>query len=121
MGALNMEKKELSSDAYQWMYSQYIKDDPDAGVFLKELKIQADLAGQVYRIRNKLGMTHEQLARLAGLTAEDIEDIEETDYEGSWDDAIQRINTAFRAWFHEVILPAAQMTEEDYSVRVANA
>ncbi len=113
-----MEKKKRSSDAYQWMYDRYIKDDPEAQAFLKEIKVQADIAGQVYRIRNKLGITRDQLADVSGLTSEAIEDIEESDYAGSWEDAVDRINRAFRKWFRTVILPAAQMTEEDLSVRV---
>ena len=116
-----MEEKKLSSDAYQWMYNRYIKDDPDAQKFLKEVKIQADLAGQIYSIRNKLHMTREDLAEYSGLAAATIEDLEESDYDGDWGDAIDRINHAFRRWFTNVIVPAAQMKPDDYSVKAVNA
>lgn len=62
-----MEGKKLSSDAYQWMYERYIKDDPEAQASLKEIKVQADLAGKVYDIRTRLHMTREQLAGGWGL------------------------------------------------------
>jgi DNA-binding XRE family transcriptional regulator len=120
-GALKMEDKDLSSDAYQWMYDRYIKDDPDAQAFLKEVRIQADLAAQVYHIRNKLHMTQGDLAAYSGLTAMAIDDIEESDYDGDWEEAIELINRAFRLWFESVIVPAARMTEEEYSVKAVSA
>lgn len=66
-------------------------------------------------------MTREELAKFSGLTADAIEDLEEADYDGDWDKAIERINKAFHQWFTTVILPAAQMTQDDYSVKVVNA
>lgn len=116
-----MEEKEVSSDAHEWMYDRYVKDDPDARAFLEKVKVQADLAGQVYAIRHKLHMTREDLAELSGLTAEAIEDLEESDYDGDWGEAITRINKAFHHWFTSVIVPAARMTPDEYSVKAANA
>jgi hypothetical protein len=66
-------------------------------------------------------MTREDLAEFSGLTAEAIEDLEETDYDGDWDEAINKINSAFRQWFQSVILPAARMTEDDYIVKALSA
>jgi len=116
-----MKEKELSSDAYKWMYRRYIKNEPDAQAFLRDVKTQADLAGQIYSIRNKLRMTRDDLAECSGLTPETIEDIEESDYDGDWDEAIARINRAFHHWFTEVIVPAAQMKPNEYSVKPAIA
>ena len=116
-----MEKKKLSSDAHRWMYDRYIRDDPEAQAFLKTVKIQADLAGQIYDIRHRLHMTREDLAELSELSPEIIEDLEESDYDGDWDEAIRKVNQAFHNWFANVILPAARMKPEDYSVKVASA
>jgi len=116
-----MQEKKTSSDAVEWMYNRYIKDDPEAQAFLQELRVHADLAGQIYAIRTRLRMTSEDLAEFSGLTAEAVEDLEESDYDGDWDEAIDRINAAFRTWFQTVILPAAQMTEAEYSVKAATA
>jgi len=116
-----MEEKKVSSDAHQWMYDRFIKDDPECQAFLKEVKVQADVAGQIYSIRRKFGMTREQLAELAGLSPEAVEDLEESDYDGDWEVAIQGINRAFHDWFQNVILPAAQMKPDEYSVRAMNA
>ena len=116
-----MEEKKFSEDAHQWMHERYIKDDPEAKEFLQEVKIQADLAGQIYAVRHKLGMTREHLAEFSGLSPEVIEDLEETDYEGDWGEAIAAINRGFHNWFTSVILPASKMTPDDYSVKIVNA
>ncbi len=114
-----MKRKKLSSNAYQWMYDRYIKDDPEAQASLKEIKVQADLAGQMYNIRTTLHMTREQLAEFSDLTADTIEDLEESDYDGDWDEAIKKVNIGFHNWFTNVILPVARMKPEDYSVGVS--
>jgi hypothetical protein len=62
-------------------------------------------------------MTRGDLAEFSSLTAEAIENLEETDYNGDWDEATSRINSAFRHWFEEMILPAAQMKPDDYSIK----
>jgi DNA-binding XRE family transcriptional regulator len=113
-----MSEKRLSSDAVEWAYNRYIKGNPEREASFKEAGRQADLAQQVYDIRNKLRMTREDLAEFSSLTPEDIEDIEESDYDGDWDEAIQRINSAYRHWFENVILPAARMIPDEYSIRV---
>jgi DNA-binding XRE family transcriptional regulator len=119
--AVNMEEKQLSNDACQWTYNQYINGDLESEEFLKQVRIQADLAGQLYDIRSKLGMTRQDLAEFAGLSVQTIEDLEESDYDGDWDEAISRTNKAFQRWINEVIIPAAQMKPEEYSIRVLSA
>ncbi len=115
-----MSEKRLSSDAVEWAYNRYIKGKPEREASFKEVGRQADLAQQVYDIRNRLHMSRADLAEFSGLTSEAIEDIEESDYDGDWDEAIDKINSAFRQWFHNVILPASKMTEDEYSVKAVN-
>ena len=113
-----MNNKKTVVDAYQWSHDRYIKDDPELVEFARDIREKADLAQQVYDIRTRLHMTREELAEFSGLTAETIEDLEESDYDGDWDEAIEKVNTGFHNWFTNVILPAAQMKPEDYSVGV---
>ena len=75
------EKKKLSSDAFQWAYDRYIGNDPKEIALYEEERVKADIAQTVYNLRNQAGLSHEQLADLAGTTASVIEDIEEADYE----------------------------------------
>jgi DNA-binding XRE family transcriptional regulator len=112
---------EKSSDAVAWAYNRYIKSNPEREASLEEAGRQSDFAQQIYEIRNKLHMTREDLAEFSGLTAETIEDIEESDYDGDWDEAINQINRAFRCWVSDVIVPVAQMPPDDYSVKAVGA
>lgn len=116
-----MTEKKLSDDAVEWVYNRYIKNDPERITHVELLRRQAALARQVYDIRNRLHMTREQLAEFSGLSPESIEDIEESDYDGDWEEAITKINNGFHDWFANVILPASQMKPEEYSVKVVNA
>jgi len=116
-----MNKKKLSTDAVEWMYNRYVKDDPERVAHLELLRKQSALAQQIYDIRNKLRMTREDLAEFSGLTPEIIEDLEESDYEGDWNEAIDQINRAFRSWVSDVIVPVAKMTPDDYSVKAVSA
>ena len=55
----------------------------------KLLREQSALAQQIYDIREKLRMTREDLAEFSGLAPEIIEDLEESDHDGDWDEAIE--------------------------------
>lgn len=116
-----MTNKKIVTDAYQWSYDRYIKNDPELVELAEDLRLRAALAQQIYDIRHRLHMTREDLAELSELTPEIIEDLEESDYDGDWDEAIRKVNQAFHNWFTNVILPAARMKPEDYSVKVASA
>lgn len=113
-----MNETRRSSDAVEWAYNRYVKGDPEMEKYFEELGVQSELSQQVYDIREKLNMTREQLAEFSGLSPEVIEDLEETDYDGDWEEAIEKINRGFHNWFMNVILPAARMKPEDYSVKV---
>jgi DNA-binding protein HU-beta len=112
---------EKSSDAVTWAYNRYIKGNPEREASLEEAGRQSDLAQQIYDIRNKLRMTRDDLAEFSGLTPETIEDIEESDYDGDWNEAVALINRAFRVWVSDVIVPVARMTPDDYSVKAVSA
>ena len=116
-----MEPKKLSSDACQWACERYIDNDPDLDDFMNDVKIKADLAGQIYSVRNKLRMTREDLAEFSGLSLDTVEALEESDYDGSWQEAINLINSAFENWYSNVILPASRMTHDDYSIKALGA
>ncbi len=116
-----MSEKTRSCDAVEWVYNRYIKDDPKRVAHVELLRVQSALAQQIYDIRNRLHMTREDLAEFSGLDAETIEDLEETDYDGDWNEAIALVNKAFNSWFTNVILPASRMTPDDYSVKAVNS
>jgi DNA-binding protein HU-beta len=89
-----MEEKRLSSDAYQWAYDRYIKGDPEMEKYFEELGVKADVARQLYDLRNEAGLTQEQLADLVGIDPSVIDDVEEADYEGDFLRIASRIANA---------------------------
>jgi DNA-binding XRE family transcriptional regulator len=111
-----MNNRRLSSDAVEWAYDRYIKGHPEREASLGEASRQSDLAQRIYDIRERFRMSREDLAEFSGLTVETIEDMEESDYDGDWDQAVKRLDAGFRKWFANVILPASKMKPEDYSV-----
>ncbi len=116
-----MTDMKLSSDAVEWMYHTFYKNDPERIAHLELVRRQSGISVRVYDIREKFHMSRKDLAEFSGLTAETIEDVEETDYDGNWDEAIEKINTGFRSWFTNVVLPASRMTLVDYSVEVVGS
>jgi DNA-binding XRE family transcriptional regulator len=100
-----MTEKKLSNDAVAWAYNEFIKGDPERIARFELVRAQSALARSVCDIRNRLNMTREDLAKQSGLTAETIEDIEESDYDGDWGEAIQRINVAFATWVTRGLVP----------------
>ncbi|MEW6350223.1 MAG: helix-turn-helix domain-containing protein [Thermodesulfobacteriota bacterium] len=116
-----MSSKKIVTDAYQWSHDRYIRDHPELVEFACVMGVRAGIAQQIYDIRKKLHMAREDLAEFSGLTPEIVEDIEESDYDGDWDEAMAHINRAFHRWFTDVILPVAQMKPDDYSVKAVSA
>ncbi|MBI4964372.1 MAG: helix-turn-helix transcriptional regulator [Desulfomonile tiedjei] len=86
-----MEEKKLSSDAFELIYRRYIKDDPARVASFQEELTKAEIAREIYDLRNQAALTREQLADLVGATASVIEDVEEADYEGDFLSMASRI------------------------------
>jgi len=93
-GSLDMEEKKCSADAYDWAYDRYIKGDPEMEKYFEELGVKADIARQLYSLREQAGLTQEQLANLVGIDPSVVGDIEESDYEGDFLAMASRIATA---------------------------
>jgi len=89
-----MEDKKLRSDAFELIYNRYIKDDPARAASFQEELTEADIARQLYNLRDQAGLTQEQLADLAGIDPSVIDDIEEPDYEGDFLAMASRIANA---------------------------
>ncbi len=113
-----MEETKLSNDAVEWAYNRYVKGDPEQEAYFDELGVQMGIAQQIYDIRESLRMTHENLAEFSGLPVETIQNLEETNYDGDWDEAIEKINVAFTAWVTKVLVPTYKTEPpRDYQVQ----
>ncbi len=89
-----MEEKKRSSDALEWAYNEFIGDDPERIASYQEERIKAQIARQVYDLREAAGLTQEELAKLVGTAETVIDDLEEADYEGDALSMLVRIATA---------------------------
>ena len=70
-----MEERKLSSDAFELIYRRYIKDDPARVASFQEELTKAEIAREIYDLRNEAGLTREQLGSLVGTTASVVEDV----------------------------------------------
>ncbi len=91
-----MDEKKYSSDALKWMYNEFIGNDPERIASYQKERIKAEIARQVYDIREQAALTQKQLADLVGTTEAVIDDLEEADYEGDALSMLIRIATALR-------------------------
>ncbi|MFH1113188.1 MAG: helix-turn-helix transcriptional regulator [Pseudomonadota bacterium] len=89
-----MEEKKYSTDALKWMYDEFIGNDPERIASYRQELIKAEIARQVYDLREQAGLTQEQLADLVGMDPSVIDDMEESDYEGDFLAMASRIANA---------------------------
>ncbi len=107
-----MEGKKLSSDAFGLIYKRYIQDDPDRVASFQEEQTKAEIAREIYDLRNQAGLSREQLADLVGATETIIEDVEESDYEGDFLAMASKIATALHQRIEVRLVPAGEQESE---------
>lgn len=65
----------------------------------------ADISSRIRDIRQKVGMTPEDLAEYSRLPLETVKALEDAEYAGDWDAAIEGICVALSTWMNKVIVP----------------
>lgn len=104
-----VEGKKLSSDAFELIYRRYIKDDPARVASFQEELAKAEIAREIYDLRDQAGLTQEQLADLVGTDASVVEDIEEADYEGDFLAMASRIAIALHRRVEVRLVPVENL------------
>ena len=61
-----MEDEKFDSDAFECLFRRYIKDDPKRVASYQEELVKSEIAREIYDLRNRAGLTRQELARLAG-------------------------------------------------------
>src|SRR5438045_2741481 len=87
-------KRKPTTDAVEIMRWRYFQGKPARLAELEEERANADVARQVYQLREKAGLTQAQLARRVGTTASVISRLEDADYEGHSLSMLRRIAKA---------------------------
>jgi ribosome-binding protein aMBF1 (putative translation factor) len=107
------KEPEFGSDGLKWLYDKDIKDDPESVQLLKEYEVRAEIAKQIYDLRNQAGLTSAELADLVEVGESVIESLEQADYAGDALAMLVRIASALskKLEIHFVPESSAESTE----------
>lgn len=75
-----VDEPKFGSDGLKWLYDKYIKNDPESVQLLKEYEVRAEIAKQIYDLRNQARLTSAELADIAEVEESVIESLEQADY-----------------------------------------
>ena len=84
-----------TTDAVAIIHKRFIEGRPELEEYLVEERERLMIAGWIYDLRTKAGMTQAILARKVGLKAADINRLEEADYEGHSLPTLRKIAAVF--------------------------
>ncbi|MGH9406888.1 MAG: helix-turn-helix domain-containing protein [Terriglobia bacterium] len=103
-------KTRFKSPALNYAYGRYIgKHEAKAAAFAEELA-NAEIAGQIHRLRTKAGLSQRQLAAKIGTTASVICRLEDADYTGQSLPMLRRIAAALNKRVEIRFVPAGRKT-----------
>ena len=87
-----------------------IGDAADVRALIDEERVNAQVAGQIYRLRTARGLTQKELAERVGTTQSVIARLEDADYEGHSLRMLRRIATGLEAQLSVHLVPAEART-----------
>jgi len=87
-------KRKATTDAVEIMHRRYFEGKPERLQELEEERANAEVARQIYGLRQAAGLTQQELAKLVGTTPSVISRLEDADYEGHSLSMLRRIAAA---------------------------
>jgi ribosome-binding protein aMBF1 (putative translation factor) len=87
-------KKKTTADAVEIIHRRHFRGKPQRLAELAKERAGAGVARRVYQLREKAGLTQQELAILVGTTASVISRLEDADYEGHSLSMLRRIAAA---------------------------
>jgi ribosome-binding protein aMBF1 (putative translation factor) len=84
----------IKSKALRSLYDAYIRDDPERVASLQKEMLSAEVAQNLYDLRQEAGLTEEELAERTGVETAVIADLEAGDYDGDSLEALKIIAAA---------------------------
>ena len=87
-------KRKMTSDALEILRRRYYAGKPDREAALEQERANAEIAREIYALREDAGLTQKQLADLVGTTPSVICRLEDADYEGHSLSMLRRIAEA---------------------------
>lgn len=92
------KEKQTTTDAVEILHHLHIKGDPERIASLEAERIKAEIAQQIYDLRESAGLSQKQLAKKIGATPAIVDNLEMTDYEDhQLGDAILMLNRIAKA------------------------
>ncbi len=92
----------------KYLHRELIGDDPARLDSLEEEQVNADIARQIYAIRQKADLTQSELANLVGTTPSVISRLEDADYEGHSLSMLRRVAAALHRRVEVHFVPLAE-------------
>jgi ribosome-binding protein aMBF1 (putative translation factor) len=89
-----MNDTRKKKDGFDKLFDEIIGDDPKKLQSYRNTKLNVEIAGQIYNLRTKNGLTQKQLAEMIGTRDTVISRLENADYDGHTIKMLQRIATA---------------------------
>jgi len=99
------KKKRVTHNAVAILRKRYIKGDKRRLESLMREREKLNIAGQIYQLRIKAGLTQNQLARMIGTTQSVISRLEEADYDGHSLNILERIARALHCKIEVRLVP----------------
>jgi ribosome-binding protein aMBF1 (putative translation factor) len=101
-------KKRFKSPALNYAYDRYIGEDESKAESFEEELANAEIAGQIYTLRTKAGLSQRRLAAKIGTTASVICRLEDADYTGHSLAMLKRIAAAMNKRVEIRFVPAGR-------------
>lgn len=83
-------------DAVEILERRYFRGKPELQILFAEEEANLQVARKVYELRKRAGLSQRALAKLIGVTVNDIGRLENADYEGHALAMLRRIATALK-------------------------
>ena len=87
-------KKNGPGRTVEFLRKRYIGDDPARKAMLEQERVNSHVAGAIYSLRKKAGLSQRELAKRVGTSASVICQLEDSDYRGHSLTMLIRIATA---------------------------
>jgi DNA-binding XRE family transcriptional regulator len=97
--------RSTTNNALAILHKRYIKGDKRRLETLRREREKLDIAGQIYQLRVKAGLTQKQLARMIGTTQSVISRLEDADYDGHSINILERIARALNCRIEVRLVP----------------
>jgi ribosome-binding protein aMBF1 (putative translation factor) len=108
-------KRKKTSDAVKILHDRYYKGDAKRQAALDQERVNAKIARDIYRLRQKHKLTQKELASKVKTTPSVISRLENADYPGHSLNMLQRIATALNQRIEVKFVPARERKQSPSS------